>query len=93
VGDLAVGFSFSGSPNILTALRMAIARKAKMILMTSQKSFDQNYMKEEGLEFIAHFILVPSDDIQVVEDVWSSICHMICNEVRKLKSGAQSEGD
>jgi phosphoheptose isomerase len=77
--DLAVGFSFKGSENVFAALRTANRLKAKAILMTSQGTVDHLW------KFLDHSIVVPSDDIQVVEDVWSSICHMICNEVRKLK--------
>lgn len=83
--DIAIGFSFKGSANIFGALRIARALHANALLVTSQKTFDRYVIKCKGLEFITLFILVPSDDIQIVEDVWSSICHMICNELWSKK--------
>jgi phosphoheptose isomerase len=83
--DIAIGFSFSGSANIFGALRIARSMHSDAILMTSKIAYDKYVINNHGLQFIRLFITVPSDDIQVVEDVWSSVCHMICNEVRKLK--------
>lgn len=87
--DLAVGFSFKGSTNVFAALKTANRLKARAILVTSQWPVDCLW------KFLDCSIIVPSDDIQVVEDVWSSICHMIANLVRdhKLKLSTQPEGD
>lgn len=78
--DVVIGFTFSGSPNIIEAI---LGAPCQNILITSNRTRHQ----------IGIVVRIPSDDIQVVEDVWSSVCHMICNEVRMLKSGAQPEGD
>ena len=72
--DLVIGFTFSGSENILQVAESAGRSTTKSIIITSACG------KSHGTENLK--LQVPSDNIQVVEDVWSSIGHMIANEVR-----------
>jgi len=75
--DVLVGFTFGGSENILSALRYL--SDCFTILITSAG---------KGADGIDLVINVPSHDIQVVEDIWSSIGHMIANEVKsRIENG------
>lgn len=75
-GDVVIGISGSGnSKNILAAFELANARGATTFALVGT---DGGRMKQVA----HHSILVPSWDILAVEDVHSSITHMVTGALR-----------
>ena len=70
-GDVAMGISASGnSPNVLEALRLANQVGATSL---SLGGYDGGQMKE----IAQHIIIVPSFNMQQVEDVHLVLCHLV----------------
>ena len=76
-GDVVIGISFSGSPNVINAISWARSMKCKTILIAGWmvKPSDRLYN-----------VLIKTDtmDIMVAEDLHLAICHSIEKEVRQL---------
>jgi len=76
-GDVVVGISFGGSPNVINAISWARSLHCKTILIAGWmvKPSDRLYN-----------VLIQTDtmDIMVAEDLHLAICHSIEKEVRRL---------
>jgi D-sedoheptulose 7-phosphate isomerase len=75
-GDLAVGISGSGnSPNVLRALE-----EARRLGMVTVGLIGRGGGKMKGLCDVS--VIVPSDDMQHIEDAHLVICHLVCSYFR-----------
>lgn len=82
-GDIAIGLSGSGmSPNIISAFKVANEAGARSILLSGFKGGKAVEVAEES-------IVVPSEDMQQIEDVHLMLCHII---FRCLREGMRKLG-
>lgn len=76
-GDIAFGISASGnSPNVLNALRVARAAGAATLGLTGYEGG-----KLKGLCDLC--LIVPSDSMQIIEDLHLSVTHAVFSLVRE----------
>ncbi len=76
-GDAVIGLSGSGmSPNVINAFRIANQYGAVSILLSGFKG-------GEAVKVASESIIVPSEDMQQIEDVHLMLCHIIFRIVRK----------
>lgn len=76
-GDVVIGLSGSGmSPNVINAFRIANDAEATSVLLSG---FEGGKAKKVA----KMSIVVPSDDMQHIEDVHLMLCHIIFRVVRK----------
>ena len=81
-GDVVVAFSGSGnSPNVLNGIEVARERGAVTIGFTG---FDGGRLRE----LVEHCFLVPSDDMQHVEDMHLVAAHVVYAALRDLRTPA-----
>ena len=76
-GDVVVGISFGGSPNVIQALAWARTLHCKTILIAG-------WMVKESDRLYNVLIKTDTMDIMVAEDLHLAICHSIEKEVRQL---------
>jgi D-sedoheptulose 7-phosphate isomerase len=75
-GDVAIGISGSGnSPNVLAAMQLARERRAVTIGLTG---FDGGELRA----LVDHCLVVPSNDMQHVEDMHMVVAHLIYSAIR-----------
>ena len=80
-GDVVIGLSGSGmSPNVINAFHVANRAKATSILFSG---FDGG----KAMQVAAESIVVPSDDMQQIEDVHMILTHVIFRCVRDQITG------
>ena len=83
--DVVIGISASGnSENVLKAIEFADARGAVAVEVTG---FDGGRLAQVA----RHSIVVPSRDMQVIEDVHLIICHMLFRLLEKTLATSQVE--
>ncbi len=80
-GDVVIGLSGSGmSPNVINAFRVANEAGAISVLFAGFKG-------GEAVEVAAKSIIVPSEDMQQIEDIHLMLCHivfrMLCSRIRE----------
>lgn len=85
-GDAVIGLSGSGmSPNVINAFRIANDEGAVSILLSGFEGGD-------AVEVASESIIVPSEDMQQIEDVHLMLCHIIFRIVRKrIRKGRNQE--
>jgi D-sedoheptulose 7-phosphate isomerase len=75
-GDIVIGLSGSGmSPNVINAFQVANEAAAFSILLSG-------FQGGRAVEVAKESIVVPSDDMQQIEDVHLMLCHIIFRCVR-----------
>jgi len=75
-GDIVIGLSGSGmSPNVINAFQVANDAGACSVLLSGFKG-------GRAVEIARESIVVPSDDMQQIEDVHLMLCHIIFRCVR-----------
>ncbi len=84
--DAVIGLSGSGmSPNVINAFRIANQYGAISILLSGFKG-------GEAVKVASESIVVPSEDMQQIEDVHLMLCHIIFRIVRKrIREGKNQE--
>jgi D-sedoheptulose 7-phosphate isomerase len=74
--DVVVGFSGSGmSPNVINAFRVANKAGAISVLLSG-------FNGGEAINIVKKSIIVPSEDMQQIEDIHLMLCHIIFRMVR-----------
>ncbi len=73
-GDVAVGISCGGSPNVIGALWLA-TKTGSTVLLTSDRP-------QLSTELVSAAIRVSAPDIRVQEDMHLAVCHILAGEVR-----------
>lgn len=80
-GDVLIALSTSGrSPNILEALTFARGRGLVTIGFTGSKG-------EAMRALCDHLLMVPSDDTPVIQQVYLTFAHAICDAVEQVMAG------
>jgi D-sedoheptulose 7-phosphate isomerase len=76
-GDVLLALSTSGrSPNILAALRVARERGLVTVGFTGSKG-------EAIGAFCDHLLVAPSDDTPVIQQIYLTVAHGICDEIEQ----------
>jgi D-sedoheptulose 7-phosphate isomerase len=76
-GDVLLALSTSGrSPNILAALRAARQRGLVAVGFTGSKG-------ETLRELCDHLLVVPTDDTPIVQQIYLTVAHAICDEIEQ----------
>ena len=74
--DVVIAISGSGnSPNVLKALTLAQAAGARTIGLTG-------FMGGKMISLCQHCVVVPSDNMEVIEDLHMAICHSLTTTIR-----------
>ncbi len=85
-GDVVIGLSGSGrSPNVINALRLANEAGARTVLFSG---FDGG----EAAAVAAESIIVPCDDMQMIEDVHLILAHIVFRCVRDQMAAETGPG-
>ena len=80
-GDVVIGLSGSGmSPNVINAFRVANKAGAISVLLSG-------YNGGEAVHVADTSIIVPSEDMQHIEDIHLMLCHIVFRMVRKMIRG------
>ncbi len=75
-GDIVIGLSGSGmSPNVINAFRVANRIGAISVLLSG-------YSGGEAVDVANRSIIVPSEDMQHIEDIHLMLCHVVFRMVR-----------
>jgi len=87
-GDIVIGLSGSGmSPNVINAFQVASEAGAFPILLSG-------FRGGRAVEVARESIVVPSNDMQQIEDVHLMLCHIIFRCVREgIRNGGRSGSD
>jgi D-sedoheptulose 7-phosphate isomerase len=81
-GDMLLALSTSGrSPNILKALEFARERALVTVGFTGSKG-------EAMRPVCDHLLVVPSDDTPIIQQVYFTFAHAICEEVEQVMAAA-----
>ncbi len=83
-GDVVIGLSGSGmSPNVINAFRIANKSGAISVLLSG-------YSGGEAVKVAYISIIVPSEDMQYIEDIHLMLCHIVFRMVRSKIRGDES---
>ncbi|MCK4807639.1 MAG: SIS domain-containing protein [Candidatus Aegiribacteria sp.] len=83
-GDVVIGLSGSGmSPNVINAFRVANNVGAISVLLSG-------YRGGEAANVADKSIIVPSEDMQHIEDIHLMLCHIVFRMVRRRIRGYES---
>jgi D-sedoheptulose 7-phosphate isomerase len=84
--DVVIGISGSGnSPNVINAIKLAAAHSAITIGLTG---FEGGRLKE----VVDHCLVIPSNNMQHIEDVHMILTHLISSSIRDVLLGEKEVG-